>query len=186
MVNGLRSAPQRKPKFGTRVLESLERQQWLDRSSYRLEHALTLAFAAFGRRRELVSNALHGTWLGHPVHPALTAVPTGAVATAMALDAASLLPGQSAAMRDASRLALGVGVIGSLGAGDWHDRLAAHPRRIASHRNCAWSVEHRRHRATASPWAAATWVLRWYTVPVSVSIARVPDWRSTTGHRRCR
>jgi nitrite reductase/ring-hydroxylating ferredoxin subunit/uncharacterized membrane protein len=81
-------------------------------------------FAAFGRRREAVSNALHGTWLGHPLHPALTSVPTGAVASAMALDAASVLPGASAAMRDASRLALGVGIIGSLGAGatgatDW-------------------------------------------------------------------
>jgi nitrite reductase/ring-hydroxylating ferredoxin subunit/uncharacterized membrane protein len=63
-----------------------------------------------------VSNALHGTWLGHPLHPALTAVPTGAVATAVTLDAASLLPSQTAAMRDASRLALGVGILGSLGA----------------------------------------------------------------------
>jgi len=116
VVNGLRSAPERKAKFGTHVLESLGRQQWLDRPSYRLEHTLTLIFAALGRRREQVSNALHGTWLGHPVHPALTAVPTGAVATAVALDAASVLPGRSEAMREASRLALGVGIIGSLGA----------------------------------------------------------------------
>jgi nitrite reductase/ring-hydroxylating ferredoxin subunit/uncharacterized membrane protein len=102
--------------LGTRVLESLGRQQWLDRPSYRLEHALTLVFAALGRRREKVSNALRGTWLGHPVHPALTAVPTGAVATAVALDVASVLPGRGEATREASRLALGVGIIGSLGA----------------------------------------------------------------------
>lgn len=98
------------------VVSKLERQEWLDRPSYRLEHALTIVFASFGRGRERVSNFLHGTWLGHPLHPAVTALPTGAVATAVALDAASVLPGNSAACRDASRLALGVGLAGSIGA----------------------------------------------------------------------
>jgi len=55
-------------------VETVGRQQWLDRPSYRFEHALTLVFAALGRRRERVTNVLHGTWLGHPLHPALTAV----------------------------------------------------------------------------------------------------------------
>jgi len=115
--NRQRSAPEQTRKCRSQtLLTTLGHQQWLDRPSYRLEHVLTVLFAAFGRRREAVSNALHGTWLGHPVHPALTAVPTGAVATAMALDAASVLPGRGEAMREASRLALGVGIIGSLGA----------------------------------------------------------------------
>jgi nitrite reductase/ring-hydroxylating ferredoxin subunit/uncharacterized membrane protein len=115
VINGPRSAPERTRKCGSEAIRTIGRQQWLDRPSYRLEHALTLIFATFGRGRERVSNALHGTWLGHPLHPALTAVPTGAVATAMTLDAVSLLPGRTA-MRDASRFALGVGIIGSLGA----------------------------------------------------------------------
>ena len=102
-------------RYGSQAVETVGRQQWLDRPSYRFEHALTLVFAALGRRRERVTNVLHGTWLGHPLHPALTAVPTGAIATAVTLDAASVLPGQSA-MRDAARLALGVGIVGSLGA----------------------------------------------------------------------
>jgi hypothetical protein len=116
MADQPRSAPQRTRKYGPHAIATIGRQRWLDRPSYRLEHALTLIFAAFGRRRERVSNILHGTWLGHPLHPALTALRTGAVATAVALDAASVLPGNSAALRDASRLALGVGIIGSLGA----------------------------------------------------------------------
>jgi nitrite reductase/ring-hydroxylating ferredoxin subunit/uncharacterized membrane protein len=111
-----RFTDERTGKVGSKVVDTLGRQQWVDRPSYRLEHALTIAFAACGRHRERVSNVLHGTWLGHPLHPALTALPTGAVATALTLDAASALPGQSAAMRDASRLALGVGIVGSLGA----------------------------------------------------------------------
>jgi nitrite reductase/ring-hydroxylating ferredoxin subunit/uncharacterized membrane protein len=111
-----RSAPHRPGKYKSLAISTLGRQDWLDRPSYRLEHAMTLIFAAFGRHRERVSNFLHGTWLGHPLHPALTALPTGAMTTALTLDAASALPGRSAACRDASRLALGVAIVGSLGA----------------------------------------------------------------------
>jgi nitrite reductase/ring-hydroxylating ferredoxin subunit/uncharacterized membrane protein len=102
--------------IGGRVLAIVGRQEWLDRPSYRLEHALTFVFAACGRYREKVTNALHGTWLGHPVHPALTSLPTGAVATTLAFDAASVLPGRTAALRDASRSALGIALLGSVGA----------------------------------------------------------------------
>jgi nitrite reductase/ring-hydroxylating ferredoxin subunit/uncharacterized membrane protein len=111
-----RTAEKRIKNYGSKVIAGLGRQDWLDRPSYRLEHALTFVFAAFGRGRDRVSNILHGTWLGHPLHPAMTSLPTGAVATAVALDAASVLPGRSAALRDAARLALGVGVVGSVGA----------------------------------------------------------------------
>jgi nitrite reductase/ring-hydroxylating ferredoxin subunit/uncharacterized membrane protein len=107
-----------------RVVETLARQTWLDRPSYRFEHALMFLFASLGRHRERVSNALHGTRLGHPLHPALTSLPTGAVATTVALDAASLLSGRGTALREAARSALAVGIAGSIGAGitgvtDW-------------------------------------------------------------------
>jgi nitrite reductase/ring-hydroxylating ferredoxin subunit/uncharacterized membrane protein len=101
---------------GMGIAASIGRQSWLDRPSYRLEHALTFVFAAFGRKRERVANALHGAWLGHPLHPALTSIPTGAVATTVALDAASLLPGRTSELRTASRSALAVGILGSIGA----------------------------------------------------------------------
>ena len=115
MFNKPRLAPELARTYGSTAIGILGRQHWLDRPSYRLEHALTFVFAALGRRRERVSNVLHGTWLGHPLHPALTALPTGAVATAVTLDAISVLPGH-VANREAARLALGVGIVGSLGA----------------------------------------------------------------------
>jgi nitrite reductase/ring-hydroxylating ferredoxin subunit/uncharacterized membrane protein len=102
--------------IGPVVLTTLGQQAWLDRPSYRLEHALTFLFATLGRNRDRVSNALHGTWLGHPLHPALTSVPTGAVATTLVMDAASVLPGSAARLRDGSRFALGVALVGSVGA----------------------------------------------------------------------
>lgn len=101
---------------GLVVRTTLGRQAWLDRPSYRLEHALTFLFAAAGRYRDRVGNALHGTWLGHPLHPALTSVPTGAVATTLVMDAASVLPGSAARLRDGARFALGVALVGSVGA----------------------------------------------------------------------
>jgi nitrite reductase/ring-hydroxylating ferredoxin subunit/uncharacterized membrane protein len=101
---------------GLAVRTTLGQQKWLDRPSYRLEHTLMFLFAATGRYRDRVSNALHGTWLGHPLHPALTSVPTGAVATTVAMDAASLLRGRATHLHDASRFALSVGLVGSVGA----------------------------------------------------------------------
>ena len=74
VVDKARWAPEHIRRYGSQAVETVGRQQWLDRPSYRFEHALTLVFAALGRRRERVTNVLHGTWLGHPLHPALTAV----------------------------------------------------------------------------------------------------------------
>ena len=104
MVKERRFAPERTRSYGSQTIETLGRQQWLDRPSYRLEHVLTLIFAAFGRRRERVSNALHGTWLGHPLHPALVAIPVGSWSAATYLD---LLGGNR--HREAARRLVGMG-----------------------------------------------------------------------------
>lgn len=101
---------------GRAVRAAIGRQEWLDRPSYRLEHVLTFVFAAMGRHRERVSNTLHGTPLGHPLHPAVTSVPTGALTTTVAMDAAGVLRRRTSEWRDASRFALGVGLVGSVGA----------------------------------------------------------------------
>jgi nitrite reductase/ring-hydroxylating ferredoxin subunit len=62
---------------------------------------------------------MHGVWLGHPLHPALTDVPIGAWVGAAALD---LLPGQ----RRAATAMVGVGLLASVpsavtGASDWSE-----------------------------------------------------------------
>jgi nitrite reductase/ring-hydroxylating ferredoxin subunit/uncharacterized membrane protein len=116
MVERSRVVEDRVRDVGQQMLDMLGRQDWLDRPSYRLEHALTFVFAAFGGARERVSNFLHGTWLGHPLHPLLTSVPIGAMTTTVALDGADMLPGTSPGLRDASRFTLGVGILGSVGA----------------------------------------------------------------------
>jgi nitrite reductase/ring-hydroxylating ferredoxin subunit/uncharacterized membrane protein len=67
-----------------------------------------------------VKDLLHGTWLGHPVHPVLVQLPVGAWVSAGVLDA---IPG----MRPAATVLIGTGVAASLpaaasGAADWSEQ----------------------------------------------------------------
>jgi nitrite reductase/ring-hydroxylating ferredoxin subunit/uncharacterized membrane protein len=114
-----RSRDGRLQKIGSRVVSAIGRQEWLDRPSYRLEHLLSFAYNGLGSARNTVTNALHGVWLGHPVHPPLASLTSGALGTTVALDALSLLPGQPATeVRDAARFAsraLGLGILASVG-----------------------------------------------------------------------
>ncbi|GAA2037204.1 Rieske (2Fe-2S) protein [Pseudokineococcus marinus] len=100
-----------------RLTTAPEAWEALDRPSYRAEHVLGVALNALGRGRGPVVDALHGTWLGHPLHPALTDVPIGAWTAALALDAldavgASRAPGLAAA----SRACTAVGLVGAAAA----------------------------------------------------------------------
>lgn len=137
-----RSLDGRLQKFGTRVVSAIGRQEWLDRPSYRFEHLLSFAFNGLGSARNTVTNALHGVWLGHPVHPPLASLTSGALGTTVALDALSLLPGQPATeVRDASKFAsraLGVGILASIGSAvtgvtDWQHTHEADRRVGAVH-----------------------------------------------------
>jgi len=115
-----RSSGSQDHNVGRRVLAAIGRQEWLDRPSYRFEHLLSYGFNALGRARDGVANFLNGVWLGHPVHPPLTALSTGALGTTVALDALTLSSRRPAAqIADASRYArraLGLGILASLGA----------------------------------------------------------------------
>ena len=114
-----RSRDGRLRKLGSRVLSAIGRQEWLDRPSYRLEHLLSFGYNALGGARNRVANALNGVWLGHPAHPPLASLTSGALGTTVALDALSLLPGQpDTEVLDASRFAsraLGLGILASVG-----------------------------------------------------------------------
>jgi nitrite reductase/ring-hydroxylating ferredoxin subunit/uncharacterized membrane protein len=77
-----------------------------------------------------LKDTLVGTWLGHPLHPAVVALPIGAWSTAFALD----LVGEESA----ADLAIGLGLSGALfaavtGAAQWEDATNDEmPRRIGA------------------------------------------------------
>ena len=95
----------------------------IDRVAEPLSKAVRAAYDAAGPAGRQAKDALHGVWLGHPLHPVFTDVPIGAWTTALALDlAANGDPG----MRRAATFAMGVGLAGAAGAAatgltDWSE-----------------------------------------------------------------
>src|SRR5687768_12736722 len=91
----------------------------IDRVAGPLSKAVRGAYETAGPVGRRAKNAVHGVWLGHPLHPVFTDVPLGAWTTALALDAAAQGdPG----MRRAATFAMGVGLAGALGAAVTGDR----------------------------------------------------------------
>jgi nitrite reductase/ring-hydroxylating ferredoxin subunit/uncharacterized membrane protein len=80
------------------ITSSLERARALDGVSDKLQGAVQAA-----AQPQEVQDFLHGSWLGHPLHPVLVQVPVGAFVSAAVLD---LLPGR----RKAATTLIAVGV----------------------------------------------------------------------------
>jgi nitrite reductase/ring-hydroxylating ferredoxin subunit/uncharacterized membrane protein len=94
----------------------VERQEWLEPVESGLQRAVAGSFDAAGSAGRAARNFLHGVWLGHPLHPALTDVPLGAWTAAVILDAAD--------EQSAADLAVKVGLVGAVasavtGLTDW-------------------------------------------------------------------
>lgn len=104
---------------------------WLDPVAKRAQPPVQRFFSA----RPGLHNLLDGTWLGVPLHPALTDVPVGAWTSAFALDLVAVVTGSDTAEKAADG-ALAVGIAGALpaaatGTADWRD-LIGEERRIAT------------------------------------------------------
>jgi nitrite reductase/ring-hydroxylating ferredoxin subunit/uncharacterized membrane protein len=116
---------------GEGLIATIDRQTWMDGVAERVQGAIGKAFAAGGATGRRVRDALHGTWLGHPLHPVLTDVPIGAWTTAAVLDAMEARApwtrrGRYARGADA---AVTIGLAGAAGAAvtgltDWHHTSA--------------------------------------------------------------
>jgi nitrite reductase/ring-hydroxylating ferredoxin subunit len=113
------------------LADAVDGLRGLDRPAERLERALAAAFTAGGRPAQRLKNVLHGTWLGHPLHPVLTDVPIGAWTAGLVLDALDARGRRTGPGADA---ALAVGVGGAVAAAltgmtDWQ-HTAGRARRI--------------------------------------------------------
>src|SRR5919108_2795919 len=106
-------------------LEALADQPWLDAVGKPLSETVKTLFSNAGPAGRTAKNALHGVWLGHPLHPVLTDVPIGAWTTALALDAREVASGDDAYGR-AADFAIGLGLVAAVGAAmtglnDWSE-----------------------------------------------------------------
>ena len=107
----------------TNAIARLTDQPALDTIAQPLSQAIRSTFETAGPAGQQVKDALHGVWLGHPLHPVLTDVPIGAWTTALALDCTA---NGDEGRRRAATFAMGVGLAGALGAAvtgltDWSE-----------------------------------------------------------------
>jgi nitrite reductase/ring-hydroxylating ferredoxin subunit/uncharacterized membrane protein len=126
------ATPQRKwQRLGEAAVENLERQDWLEPLAENVQRTVVAAFQAAGETGRRVRDFLHGTWLGHPLHPVLTDIPLGAWTVAAVLD---LKGGNNGHKDRAADAAIGIGLAGAAGAAvtgltDWQ-HTSAEERRL--------------------------------------------------------
>ncbi|HEY8132288.1 MAG TPA: Rieske 2Fe-2S domain-containing protein [Thermoanaerobaculia bacterium] len=94
------------------IITAATNQKWIDASTDPLQKAVRSLFGGEAGRE--LKNFLHGTWLGHPLHPVLTDIPLGAWTVALTLDAMEGLSRRKECGA-AADLAIGVGLVGALG-----------------------------------------------------------------------
>ncbi|HZT38082.1 MAG TPA: Rieske (2Fe-2S) protein [Bryobacteraceae bacterium] len=97
------------------ALNLLDRQQWLEPLADQLQLAVAALYDQAGAAGQKVKNALHGVWLGHPLHPVLTDIPVGAWTAALVMDALHEMTRRTAYAR-AADAAIAVGLAGAAGA----------------------------------------------------------------------
>src|SRR5213080_2198334 len=101
------------------LIKTIEQQETLDRLSEQIQPLIRDSFNSVGPAGHAVKNFLHGTWLGHPLHPVLTDVPIGAWTTALvfdALDARGRRWSRRSALQRGADGAVVVGIVGAVGA----------------------------------------------------------------------
>jgi nitrite reductase/ring-hydroxylating ferredoxin subunit/uncharacterized membrane protein len=113
-------------------VEVIERQEWLEPVESGLQKGVTSVFESAGPAGQAVKNFLHGTWLGHPLHPVLTDIPIGAWTAGLVLDVMEAAGSKDCAA--GADTALKVGLAGAAAAAvtgltDWQS-LSGPPRRV--------------------------------------------------------
>ena len=105
------------------IIDVIGNQKWLESAADPISKAVRNAFP--GETGKTIKNALHGTWFGHPLHPALVAIPLGAWTVAAILDSMESLSGRKELGAGADA-AVAIGIAGALGsaitgATDWSE-----------------------------------------------------------------
>jgi nitrite reductase/ring-hydroxylating ferredoxin subunit/uncharacterized membrane protein len=109
----------------TNALSRLTDQPALDTIAEPLSQAIHGLYESGGSAGRRVKNALHGVWLGHPLHPVFTDLPLGAWTTGLVLDAVAAA-NDDEAMEQAADIAIAVGLGGAAAAAvtgltDWSE-----------------------------------------------------------------
>jgi nitrite reductase/ring-hydroxylating ferredoxin subunit/uncharacterized membrane protein len=93
----------------------INEQKWLKPVETALDATAEVTLNQKNPVAQQVRNVLHGTWLGHPLHPVITDVPIGAWSASTALDLYELSTGDETFSPGADA-AVAIGLIGAAGA----------------------------------------------------------------------
>lgn len=96
------------------AIDFIENQDWLGEAGEAIQPVIINAFKSGGETGQKIKNFLHGTWLGHPLHPLLTDVPIGSWTVAAVLDGIELAGNEEYTSGSDAAIAIGIG--GALGA----------------------------------------------------------------------
>lgn len=104
-------------RFSERLMDSrnavsrLTDQPALDAIATPLSGAIRGVYESAGSAGQQVKNAMHGVWLGHPLHAVFTNLPLGAWTTGLVLDAVASV-NRDRAMERATDVVIAVGLAG--------------------------------------------------------------------------
>jgi nitrite reductase/ring-hydroxylating ferredoxin subunit/uncharacterized membrane protein len=107
-----------------RVVQSVEEQEWVHNLTNTIEdYGVVAVYDKLGEVQWPIRNILHGSFMGHPFHPAVSDVPVGAWTTAFVLDAGDVLLGKRD-LGPGADAAIGLGLAGAVaasvsGLADW-------------------------------------------------------------------
>jgi nitrite reductase/ring-hydroxylating ferredoxin subunit len=109
----------------TNALVQMADQPMLDVVAEPLADAIKGVYSSAGTAGQLAKNAMHGVWLGHPLHPVFTDLPLGAWTTGLVLDATAAIRNEPV-LEQAGDVAIAVGLVGAAGAAvtgltDWSE-----------------------------------------------------------------
>ncbi|MBV9271532.1 MAG: Rieske 2Fe-2S domain-containing protein [Candidatus Eremiobacteraeota bacterium] len=105
------------------MLQPTQDSETAERIAKTIQPLVSQALGDGRESKSLLANFLHGTWLGHPLHPVLTDVPIGAWMSAALLDCVAMVT-KSERMLPAADFCVDAGVVSALvtaaaGLADW-------------------------------------------------------------------
>lgn len=117
--------PPMSPPLRHAISEIVENQTWIEKLAAPFQSWLLKLYGQPGQLNRKIKDMLNGTWLGHSLHPVLTAVPLGAWSGTTLLDLA-WLNSEDAGIARGADLTLALGILGASGAAvtgvtDWSD-----------------------------------------------------------------
>jgi len=110
----------------SRIVNRLvDSQRWLDPLAGGLQKAIGVLYKGLGGPGRALKTFLHGTWLGHPLHPVITDIPLGAWTLAIVFDVIWLIKGTHGWV-SAADVTVAIGLLAAIGAAitgytDWNE-----------------------------------------------------------------